>query len=168
MSKRFGRNQKRKMREQIAHLEKKAIEGDWWRTESLSLESRLVNWARSMNSYLGSDHPLNERIHKITLQRVPYLEERLRFNKPLTLQKAMDINLSDFSTACEYIDTVLHVVNVHRDKVSHSVRVELLSPDQRSYFAIDESELKNGRRDPRFIHWMSEEIASRLSEHVSQ
>lgn len=168
MAKRFGRNQKRRMREEIAHLEKKVIEGESWRNKSLSLEGRLVNWARSMNSYLGSEHPLNEQIHKIMLQRVPYLDERLRFSGRRSLQHAMDINLSDFTTTCEYINAVLHIVNVHRDKVPHSVRVELLSPDQRSYYAIDESWLKNGRKDPKFINWMSEEIAVRLSEHVSK
>jgi hypothetical protein len=164
MSKRFGRNQKRKMREEMTRLKE---EHRYSTIKALNLESRMSLWARQMNSYLGPSHPLNERIQTIVLSRNPVLSDRYRFMKPISFQEIMNQSLEDISIARDYIETVLHLVSVRKDDIGYSVIAELVSQDKQCYYAIDESYLKNGRQDPRFVHWLSKELAVKLSEHIS-
>lgn len=173
MSKRFGRNQKRKMREELSNLEylKNESEGlkNYYRDKFHDYELRLTSWAKRMNHLVGPEHPLNEEIHRIFLKRNPNIHERFKFMKPtrLSLTDALDKSLSDPYIASEFIQTVLHTVDLRRDTNTFRVIVQLLAPDKQCYYAIDDQILYEGRTDPKFIYWLSESIAHKLSEHIA-
>jgi hypothetical protein len=164
MSKRFGRNQKRRMREEMTRLQRQSYADS---VKAFNLQSRMVSWAKSMKSYVGTHHPLNEEVERIMLQRCPHLQERYRFMAPVKLSTLLDQSLNYLDVAQEYIQTVLHVVSIRRDEIRPSIIAELVSPDKQCFYAIDEDFLNQGRKDSKFVHWLSDELAIKLASHIS-
>lgn len=171
MSKRFGRNQKRKLKAELEKLQVIATERDYLHQRLRSVETRLNTWAQTMNHHLGSLHPLNEVVKQQYLQRVPFVEERYRFQAIPDFNAVMKDVLSHHSLSteatCKYIETVLHQVSFRRDIAGCRVIAELIAPDKQCYYAIDDQMLYEGRTDPRFIKWLSDEIAQGLSCHIA-
>jgi ribosomal protein S10 len=170
MAKRFGRNQKRKMRSEIERLHRVDSDRQKWMYKALNTESRLISWAKRMNSIIGPEHPLNESVQRIMVQRVPNIYEKYRFRESyrMNISDALTAAMISPEIALNYIKTVLHVIDVQRDKITPSVTVKLMAPDKQCYYAIDEQELQEGRRDSRFVQWISDELALKLSAFISE
>lgn len=111
MSKRFGRNQKRKLRE--------SLEGRIKVSESRSrdLEDRLSVWARDIVSLMGHDSAFNERIAIKEFHGDRYSYSRF----PM-------VSL-DFGKSAYYVDNIIQAaiwrLNVTRDEYQDKIRVLL-------------------------------------------
>jgi hypothetical protein len=162
------------MREEIARLDmsrERAIEHEQATSiRANQLEARLRQWARAINSQLGPEHPLNERIYEMTAQRAPRVNELTRFaERPrLSLCEVMDRSLSDITVSIAYVEAVTHLVELEPERFGFSVRALLQSRDGSTAYLIDRQVLRDGRRDPRFVEWVSKEIARKLSRQLAE
>jgi hypothetical protein len=173
VSKRFGRNQRRKLREQI-QTEAERVQFMQGQQMMLSdrirgLEGRLTNWARAINSQLGPEHPMNERIYEMVVERLPYANEIRRFAETprFSSQEAMSRTLEDASVALTYVEAVTHLVELEPARFGFSVRALLHSRDGSTAYMIDRQVLRDGRRDPRFVQWLANELAEKLSRQLA-
>lgn len=172
--KRFGRNQRRKLREQVAALE--AAGADLARStkelvvEKRVLQDRLIEWARSIHSQLGPEHPFNEDIAEMLQGYLPRLVEFTRFvEQPrASFHQRVGVSLACGSVALRYVNAVTHLVELYPDRVDYTIRVVLRGPDDASAYLIDLRELQKGRSDPRFVKWIAAEIARKLGHHLAK
>lgn len=173
MSRRYGRNQRRHHREQIVQLKQDAArltsQADEAAAAIRSLERRILRWARVIVSNLGDDHPFNEEARKL---RVNSGFGSGRFSIPARVHLSFrDVLSAPWSQpmAAEVIDLVLHRVEVdHEVGGMPRAIIKLISGNSdRAYYAIDEMHLMDGRKDPRFIEYLVEEVAMGLARHLS-
>lgn len=174
MSKRFGRNQKRKLRADVERFRGAADRlADKVTAETRrygELEGRVEDWSRAILSQLGPGHPFNERIMELVEKRLPELYERRRFSPPgreMTSYQTLERHTAHPRVAQAIIEAVAHLVEVGADRVTPTVRCIIRAPDKSAAYMIDERALQDGRRDPRFVTWISREVARKLAQHLT-
>jgi hypothetical protein len=128
MASRFGRNQRRKMREQIAQLNKQHTSETEARklAESYERETRyrLDAWAADIRNLLGNDSVFNERYQSLVAHTsmAPYM----RIPKPLrTIDVSVGRPAMEMIASDEAILAAIWRINMDRDQFTGMVRVEL-------------------------------------------
>lgn len=173
VSKRFGRNQRRRMRENLALAAQReaglARDLRYVGDRAEDLQSRMLDWARIIHHHLGDEHPFNEKIVERVEKRVPELAERRRF-MPLDRTPAWQ-SLGKLMTygevAREFLETVTHLVEMKPDVISMGVHLIVRAPDKSAAYMIDDRALYPGRRDPRFVRFLADEIARKLAHYMN-
>lgn len=125
MAKRFGRNQRRAMREEISRIgeERSITRGQLVRSEQRfsALENRLGQWADDVLRLMGPDSAFNEQVRRMTVHEncgdVLRLETRITpsyrsFNEPPVV-------------ASMVIEALIWRLHMSSDDLSHKIRIVL-------------------------------------------
>lgn len=133
MSKRFGRNQRRKMREHVAALTR-GIESATMtiaeeRRHSSELRARLNIWARDILQLMGRDSAFNEQVRRImSTHDIASLGGRLQLESPslsfgMGLAKPEDVPTR--ITTYAVITAAIWRLHLSKDEFSELVRIQL-------------------------------------------
>lgn len=131
MSARFGRNQRRKMREQVASLTasrdthvRRTVEAQ---AETREIASRLHRWAEDIAQLMGPDSAFNEQVRLMGVEDVHSYGGRLRL-APVDLARfapnCASVGIASVSTVIEALIWRLHL---SRDEFRPMVRIELVN-----------------------------------------
>ena len=129
MAKRFGRNQRRKMRQQIetlevekAHVEK--IYGQA-RDRAWQLEQRLYDWAREIRHLLGDNSAFNEQLRRYRMD--PWQDT-------LMLQPVISLDIHQMKDSAPQIDSVPAIIEAlifraRSKNFENIISIEIVGPD---------------------------------------
>ena len=166
MANRFGRNQRRKMREQIYaaqsdvnRLNKAVVEAN---VRADRLAKRIENWASDIAQLLGPTSAYNERPMSVHLEDVRHLGGVMRM-EPMRMAELTqpDSQISEFATI---IDLAVHTAEISkesRDRMSEEMRIKIESRHGNIAYAINQDRAKNW--SPCDITCMAEMIANRMA-----
>jgi hypothetical protein len=163
MASRFGRNQRRKMREQIAQLNKQHTSETEARklAESYERETRyrLDAWAADIRNLLGNDSVFNERYQSLVAHTsmAPYM----RIPKPL---RTIDVSVGRPAMETLSNDATIRAaiwrINMDRDRFTGMVRVVLTNENGVTCgLAISDGDIPRTNQD---IEHLSKMVASKL------
>lgn len=166
MSKRFGRNQRRKMRQIVADLERAASlanrSAEAERRSVHELESRITDWAREVQRLALSDTAYAREFASRAVQDI--YGPIFQFAPPERLAALMNEGPIDYQTASRVLDLTLFLVDVHRDKIRPGYIFEIQSRKTgRHVLAMDEQAMDCGLTDQRTIYWIAEQLAGGLA-----
>lgn len=164
MASRFGRNQRRKMREQIAQLNDQYTSETEARklAESYERETRyrLDAWAADIRNLLGSDSVFNERYRSLVdhTSMAPYMRVPKLVSAPIA---PTTIAMSEAA-----IRAAIWRINMDRDQFTGMVRV-LLTDDRGTpcALAISAGDMPRTNQD---IEYLSKMIASKFVKFLER
>ncbi|APZ81783.1 hypothetical protein vBEliSR6L_18 [Erythrobacter phage vB_EliS_R6L] len=145
---RYGRNQKRQHREEIARLGKLADDfaarEAKERSKRLSLEQEMIEWAGRIASLLGPESAFARDLHEIALD--PAFFDAVAFEgRPLRMEprRAME-RVSRGATlreACEFVDLFATTATPERDEIAYRWRFLIRGKDGALAMMMDERTL---------------------------
>lgn len=173
MSSRYGRNQRRRHREEIAELRQIGHFvndlAEARKNEISDLQRRMSAWAANIRRMLGPDHPFNEEVKKRVMESLNmrpmvqvYLPDRLSLADLIPTTGSIVAR----DVAATTLDLICHYLIVRKFEPGGMPRAifRLVSGDgAESSYAIDHIALIEGRRDPRFMEWLAEELVRALN-----
>lgn len=170
MSKRFGRNQRRKMREEIAaakaahdHVSEKLAKSQ---REYDELSVRLHRWAQDVLDLIGKDSAFNEAIHHIELENLRDMGGVMNFSRPAPLLGPYDKKPVYFDPGT-VIQALIYTAHLDADIVTRmreQIRVSIESRNGKYAVAIS-----NDREwTSRDVDVFSRMIAREISEYRRQ
>ena len=166
MAKRFGRNQRRQMREQIADLDHKlAAQREATRrvaNDAEALRHRLTDWAKEILHLMGSDSAFNEQLRRVRnvggmdpLMLSPVHASTIAMRD----QPPQWERVSDVITAC------LMRCRLKSDDLRGQIALEISDHmGQLAAYALPEARRRNW--SPRDIRYMAELIAQELAAYL--
>ena len=166
MAKRFGRNQKRRLREE-AQTEINRFKGIALEEQKkfLRYTSEIESWARDIVHHFGSDSVFNKNLKRIRVSHVPSPYYNLGASSRIKLPNTFD-NEVPFATSYEIIRALVLSLRVYDEPRDHRVYVQLESPDGKCYMAVDKQTLHD--MPPRVVNELAVHIANELSQHVGK
>ena len=164
MARRFGRNQRRQLREQLAKAERAhAYATDRYRTaerEQGRLRQRLEDWAQEIRHIMGADSAFNEHL---AARRQHYPESSLRLRPIMSLP----IGPRDAAPVWDRVEDVIEVGIFRcmgRDLGQH-IALEIVGPDG-ALVAYGLSKDMERRWSPRSIRYFADMIATEMARHL--
>jgi hypothetical protein len=131
MARRFGRNQRRQMREEIAtknELLSEALNRSAARGREVDmLRGRLEQWAGEVVHLMGRDSAFNERVAKMTVNDRYMDRLRLRPIEFVPLGRGPD--RMPVATVETIITALIWRLRMSRDEFQHMIRIELEARD---------------------------------------
>lgn len=137
MSKRFGRNQRRKMRAQLADIqdkfEKAVVTGCDERRRANELAGRLERWARDIQNLLGHESAFNEQVRRMEVESLRSFDGRLRLSPQRDIARfdpVSEISVAYQGSVSSIIEAAIYVANVSSELRGHmreQVRILLQS-----------------------------------------
>lgn len=170
MGKRFGRNQKRKMREEIQRKDNALDEcfrlRDGLERNLRDLHFKMEGWARDIVHVFGRDTPFAAEYGRRAISYIPRAGDRLQFSpppRPMQLHELQAMTLEDAVTVSRRVlEAFVTVLDVYPDKFEPRILVELDAGNVgRSYYAIDRTMLES--LPPRAVEGIAAEIAKGLA-----
>lgn len=171
MSRRFGRNQRRAMRETIAEKDRQiAVSNEMFsevsnrsaarKREADELRGRLETWARDVMRLMGDDSAFNERVKRMTVDE--------RFAGGGLLQLAPIVDLPPISRGVEPMPTTVQTVisaliwrlHMSRDEFRPMIRIEL---ENRFKEPVGYALAEDHRWTERDIEYLSRRIAGEMA-----
>lgn len=163
MSKRFGRNQRRALREEVekyvkAHEMDRALLGrQRQQIETLTAAMRTV--ANELGQHFFGLPPVQRDVNRVfDIYRLP---------KPIAAETLMFIEGAELCALVEHAVYNLSVMtaSVERDRITGSVHIMLETPDGKRFYAVSESAWDSLRRDKsrmaqQFLPMVASEMAS--------
>ncbi len=134
MAKRFGRNQRRHMREEIARLDRAhryAVDRyEQAERDAGVLRSRLERWATDIRHLLGDESAFNETVRRIEVDNVRDYGGGLRLapQSPTVAPVRTRGEMPFYGSVSTVIEAALYVANVSvdiRERMSQQVRIRL-------------------------------------------
>ena len=177
MSRRFGRNQKRALREEIAKRDREverlgAVAADHWQKMAQeakradALDRSLVDWATRVLALLGPESAFT----RDPMRRAVDEREWEMARRELRLRTyPNDRGAMRSPAGREMVDTSLRVIDLfvvapekYVDELSQRVRFEIVAPDGRAALVLDELTLSRLRSTE------NEELIRFLSTHLAE
>ncbi len=129
MSRRFGRNQRRRLREEIAsknEMLSEALNGSAARgREAAELRSRLHLWAEDIAQLMGPDSAFNERVRRMAVEDAYALGDRLRII-PVDLMEIVPRSAQAPNASVEtIIEALIWRLHISREEFRPMIRIEL-------------------------------------------
>jgi hypothetical protein len=172
MGSRYGRNQKRHHRERIAALEGALLETagvmTFQRNRADRLQSRIADWTTRIRRVCGEHHPFNEHVEEMAVQRI---EPYFRIGKPIRFSFSEAMSLEPEAATTAYIEAVSHKLEMEREPpvgVPRAVVKLKAGNGEQTAYAMDRDFLREGRRDPEFVRYISREVGERLTEYMGE
>lgn len=175
MSKRFGRNQKRKMREEIQRKDNALDEcfrlQDGLEQNLRDLRYKMEMWARDIVHVFGRDTPFADEYGRRATSYTPRAGDRLQFSpppRPMQLRELQAMTLEDTVTVSRrVIEAFVAVLDIYPDKFEPRILVELDAGQiGRSYYAIDRKMLES--LPPRAVEGIAVQIAEGLARTMGR
>lgn len=173
MSKRFGRNQKRKLKEQIASTERML---SWYAEKHSQLNADFDEWEKRIKCYAGADSSLLPRINYHRVENVSPHPQRYRLHNPLPMPSDMEKMFTDGGQM--FVDEAYRVERMYRftgmlNKMPEEWRtlirfIEINNQTGESYFSISETEFHRFGLDDAAIRHLAEDIAKKLVHLTNQ
>ncbi len=165
MAKRFGRNQRRHMREEIATknellseaLNRSAARG----REAAELRSRLETWARDVMRLMGDDSAFNERVKRMAVDD-RYVDMGWHLTNPIVDMPPIsrDARPMPPMTVRTIITALIWRLHMSRDEFRPMIRIEL---ENRFKEPVGYALAKDHRWTERDIEYLSRRIATEMA-----
>lgn len=175
MSKRFGRNQRRKMREEIAMKNEMLSEAlgrsDAKAREVQELRNRLSLWAEDIAHLLGPESAFNERVMRREVRDIHAFSGVLQMLPPVRLLTPARVpeEMPQFASIGSVIEAAIYLARLGgspADKMRRELRIVLESRNGDVAYAM--SDARHRRWSPRDVRYMADIIALEMAEHLSQ
>ena len=165
MARRFGRNQRRHMREEIAtknEMLSEALNRSRERKlEADELRSRLHRWAEDVAQLMGPDSAFNEQVRRMAVEDVRSFGGRLRLN-PVDLTRIVPRSAPVPMTSVEtIISALIWRLHLSRDEFRPMIRVEL---ENRYAEPVGYALAEEHRWTERDVRYLAERIAREMTD----
>ena len=160
MAKRFGRNQRRHMREEIAKKDQMLATS---RSEAAALRHRLTEWSTEILHLLGSDSAFNEQLRRI---RNEGLLDRLQLS-PIPAPVFMRDRAPQWERVSDVITACIMRCQIRSDDLRGQIAVEI-GDHMGQLVAYAISEDRRQAWTPRDIRYMAEMIANEMANHLAR
>lgn len=165
MSKRFGRNQRRHMRERIANLLAAQAEAHDHlrkaRDEASELRSRLHRWAEDVAQLMGPDSAFNEQVRRMAVEDVRSFGGRLRLS-PVDLMQIVPRSAPvPVTSVVTIIEALIWRLHLSRDEFRPMVRIEL---ENRYAEPVGYALAEDHRWTERDVRYLAERIAREMTD----
>lgn len=168
MSRRFGRNQRRQLREQIAKLEEKASRAlsdlSDMTEQRNKLTAELDRWAKDIRHLLGADSAFNREPSEITVEDYLLDEGAMYVDPAVGVPILPRLGVRHMLTARETIEAAICSFELRQDDYAQMLRIMLVTKKGRVGYAINDTRLH--RMSPRDIDVLSETIAHEIAEFM--
>lgn len=169
MAKRFGRNQRRKMREALAEkqdaLENAVIGRVEERRRANELEARLSRWAKDVVQLMGRDSAFNEQVRRMQVSESTLQSGRFRFptvNIARFSPHPMRMPVASVQTVLEALIWRLHL---SREELRPMIRIEL---ENRYAQPVGYALAEDHRWTERDIEYLSRRIAVEMTDLLNR
>lgn len=175
MSKRFGRNQRRHMRDEIATsremlseaMNRSAARG----REVAELKHRLTSWAGDIAQLLGPESAFNEQVMRREIRDMRALGGALRMLPPVRLSAPLlgPDEVPQFAEVGSVIEAAIYLARVDGDEAGRmrgQIRIFLESRNGDVAYAMNDD--RHRRWSPRDIEYMSQMIALEMAKHLRE
>ena len=168
MAKRFGRNQRRKMREEIAAANEWADYWQHWaeqyRHNAVVLRGRLNRWADDVRSLMGADSAFNEQISRV---RSDPWGPTIRLNPQSHCVATMPFAPVEAIEAQRVIEALIYRLDVKRDNYSEMVRIELVNEREETIaYAVSERHFWTEKDEEVLTRMIAGEITRFKNERI--
>lgn len=165
MSKRFGRNQRRKMREALAErqdaFERAVIREIEERRRANELSSRLHRWAEDVAQLMGPDSAFNEQVRRMAVEDVRSFGGRLRLS-PVDLMRIVPRSAPvPMTSVVTIIEALIWRLHLSRDEFRPMVRIEL---ENRYAEPVGYALAEDHRWTERDVRYLAERIAREMTD----
>jgi hypothetical protein len=169
MAKRFGRNQRRKMRDEIASVQWELKSSRKSENETnaryVELSRRLTSWAEEVLRLMGQDSAFNEQVRRMAVEDVRSYGGVLRLAPPIRMPvfspREKPIPLSSYTV----IEALIWRLHVSADEFSDMVRIELENRHAESVGYALSRKLGWGEKDAEYL---ARQIARQLIAVMQQ
>lgn len=174
MAKRFGRNQRRQMREQITRMYQHQAEAmdnlGRVQKERQRLADRLTAWAKDIAHLLGPESAFNEQVMRQEVRDVHAFGDALRMLLPVKLvgPTPSPEDMPQFASVGSVIEAAIYLARVHEpmaDKMRRELRIVLESRNGDLAYAMNDD--RHCRWSPQDINFMARMIAEKMAEHLA-
>ena len=167
MSKRFGRNQRRKLREEIAtknEMLSEALNRSRARKiEADELRSRLHTWAEDVAQLMGPDSAFNEQVRRMGVEDVHSFGGRLQL-APIRLSPVAPTFAGQMTSVETVINALIWRLHLSRDEFRHLIRIEL---ENRYAEPVGYALLPDHIWTQRDIDYLAQGIARKMVAHLN-
>lgn len=173
MSKRFGRNQRRKLREEVANLTasrdlhvQRTVRAQ---AETRELALRLSTWAEDIAHMLGRESAFNEQVMRQQVRDVRSFGGALRMMPPVRLLAPTrgPEEPPQFASVENVIEAAIYLARIDgppADRMRRQLRIVLESRNGDVAYAMSDD--RHRRWSPRDVRYMAEMIALEMARHL--
>lgn len=172
MSKRFGRNQRRKMRAEIAELreglERMTMRYVDERRRANNLESNLTAWATDVTQLIGRDSAFNQQAQRIAVQDVDVFGGRVNLDYGVRLMPTDVVKGGEtprYIPARSVIQALIWRLRLSTDGLQNLVRIHLENERREPVAYVLGVDQRWTERDIRYV---AEDIARKLTEFLNK
>ena len=161
--KRFGRNQKRRLRARIDQLELVGQAGIRSREYARRLEHDILSWASRIQTYLGLHSSFNQHPNKVAtdgeLRQVPIPGDVVKYVTEQTMADSIEVEF--MHRFCSVIEEIPH-------EYRYLIKVfEVDDKVQKTYFSVSKTEFERYGLQDDFIRYLSDRIAADITQCIN-
>ena len=166
MSKRFGRNQRRELREKNAALNQQVVEAMDLRRKAeraaSTLEDLIVGWDRMVEKDLGPDSRYRMFINKREANPNMRGGSQMRWAKSSPLPNLSAMNSISLAHAIERIHMNLAYFRRYADDYTGDIRFIVSFGDEQVGYAASARTMDEASYDPNFAQWVTNAIIKEM------
>jgi hypothetical protein len=170
MSKRFGRNQKRRYREQVAELTRAhELDQGLLRYQRQKIDD-YERWETRLNRVVPKYSALKKDVAVVSRRDDPGDRDYLSVVEPLRAQNLrVDAPIYDHDMKIQRLHMNVIRVEAYPEQFNHGMRYELrVGNGERVMFAIDDAMIQAKDYDDNFVEYVSHEISQIMVDHLKQ